>query len=174
LNWVNSPYQLKSRPKESRADFETEHGLTYSIILVPATNYFDGYPDWNKDVYSIIFECNGKPVADDRVMPTITLMLYCLFVVHNNICLFWICETTNNKHHARYRYFNKIYRQTLQAMQDEVPKTLERHEFIKEDGQIFDDDMVNYASIVLSGKHPHKDQILNAFNAGIASLSKRT
>lgn len=174
MSWRQTFYEVNS-PEQGTLEFQTDFGLTYKILFVSAKAYFPNRT-WSENVYSVIFECQGQRVYDPKVLPTIVAYVYFAIADNPNVVLMWVCDTTDNQHHARFRLFNKWCSHVQNMFDvpeeefDEIPHL--RWSYTKRDGLIGQDDTIHYASVVVHNDNIHKEEILEVFAQEVQELAK--
>ncbi len=171
MSWNLQIYSPSSKPGDENIEFITSNGLKYTVLFVSAKDYFSDYPEWRHTIASVIFDCSGKPVHDEKVMGTICVWLHTV-MDHKFFSLLWVCSADDQKHHARYRLFGRYWRKYEDWVENSNSQNVPAWNFAKYDNIIYGEGETYYSSLVIHNDNPNKAEILKAFNEEAQNLSK--
>lgn len=135
----------------------TKDDIRYEIKFVPPTDYFDGYPNLEADVFKMVISVTdnpggGKLPADSLVAPTIFTIFEDFFLPQRHALVF-VCDSSDGRVLARHRKFGLWF----------YNKTRATNELAKIDREIIDGDTIVMLSLILSSRHPQRGLIVDIF-----------
>ncbi len=149
-------YGFEGSPSNSYI-FLTKDDIRYEIKFVPSTDYFNGYPDLEADVFEMVISVTDNPTggklpADLLVAPTIFAVFENFFLPLRHALVF-ICDSSDGRVLARHRKFGLWF----------YSKTRTTNELAKFDREIIDGDTTIMLSLILSSRHPQRSLIVDIF-----------
>ena len=148
------PYNFNLQENSYR--FQTDTGVYYDVSFIDGSYYFIGFP-----AYLSVFEFsisvvalgdNLSPPFDRRVEATVVMIMKTFLSNHENSVIY-ICETLDQRQHARHRKFDMWFKQNLVA----IPE-LEKHDIFVEY-----EDLEVIASLIIHKHNSHKDELVKLF-----------
>lgn len=146
------PYEFVFR--EDQYFFETDNKIKYRIEIKDGSSYFIDFKPY-LSVFELSIDLDSDIVDssapyDSRTESTINQILINFFKEHSN-CLIYVCDSADNRHHARNRKFNAWFNKFNNG-------SLEKHDINFETEGI---EML--FSLILHQKNPFREEIVKLF-----------
>lgn len=144
----HSPYTLLPlQGKEGLYKFSTDYGVKYVIGFMPDDSIVRGAYQF------VILNTNNKPSPNDVKIKDVVILLVDNFFECNENALIYICETGDGKQAMR----NRLFQQWFSQYDKEANYTFITSSVKDEE------DVVNYASLIVKNTNPRLKEIMNEF-----------
>lgn len=138
--------------------FQTDHQLTYEVSFKPSFYIFDASLPFSESVYELIIKVFDNPLlpkipADPLIAPTVALILTDFFQQRQERIIVYVCDTSDRKHLARYRKFNRWF----ESFDNSEYQKIEIHSIDKIQ------DVVYFNTLIVSANNPYISLIERTF-----------
>lgn len=158
LNRVNTtaPYNVSMRTEQVYY-FKTDVGMICTIT------FMDDYSIWEEGAYQFVINNENQVPSplDTKLRDTIFILIDAFFAVNPDILLY-ICETGDGKQEFRSRLFLRWFN-TYAG----------RDAYVMEAAEVQEDNIKNFAALIVQKVNPHLEEILTEFNETIQILKTK-
>jgi len=151
---LQCPYKVSLDTLSNSYKFTTAGGASYEVLFSLSNEILSGTYLDGADAFHVVVSkiTEGDRRRDIKVAQTIDSIVDHFFLIKNRI-FFYICDSIDNRHSARFRMFNMWY-----------SKSLLRNKLLKVDYQIRDEELTYYASFVFDKENDlGEEKVLESF-----------
>lgn len=109
---MSSPYKLEGSAKANHYYFTSRYGLRYFFHFLPGPEHFSPKDPLQSIIFEFGFGIDAeerlKLPKDSRVKDTVIFHIDRFFENKDNV-LYYICDSTDNKHYSRKRLFDRWF-----------------------------------------------------------------